>query len=142
MSWRHMNRTSRSLPPFWRSSASWTKTKSGNDTWLLASTTGPVAGTCSCPSDRTVSRERPQQPAPAADHAPVEAVAAHAATATQANGGRWSRAIERRPAQRQTRAARSRSSSVTRLPIQRRARVISQSDRIPAGPRVAAGAGR
>ena len=31
------------------------KTKSGKDTWVAASTTGPVVGTCSSPSDRVVT---------------------------------------------------------------------------------------
>jgi menaquinone-specific isochorismate synthase len=43
--------------------------------------------------------------------------------------------VARRPAHRQTRAERSRSSSVTRLPIQRSASVMSQSLRMPTGPR-------
>ena len=64
ISWRHMNRTSRSCRRC-ASSACWTNRKSGNETWLLASTTGPVAGTCSCPSDRTV-RPSARSSAPAA----------------------------------------------------------------------------
>ena len=55
----------------------------------------------------------------------------------QLKGGLASIAMERRPAQRQTRAERSRSSSVTRLPIQRSASVISQSLRMPTGPSAA-----
>ena len=52
-------------------------------------------------------------------------------------GGLASTRTDWRPAQRQIRAERSRSSSVTRLPIQRSASVISQSLRMPTGPSAA-----
>ena len=60
----------------------------------------------------------------------------------QVNGGRSSKRSDKRPAVRQARAVRSRSSSVTRLPITRSATVISARDRIPTGPATGSSRGR
>ena len=67
----------------------------------------------------------------------VAPTTASALEADQVKGGLASMPMERRPAQRQMRAERSRSSSVTRLPIQRSASVMSQSLRMPTGPSAA-----
>ena len=61
-------------------------------------------------------------------------------SADHVQGGRASCLVDQRPADRQRRATRSVSSSVTRLPMTRSARVIRSRERIPTGP--AAGSSR
>ena len=61
-SWRAMNRTNRS-----RSTAAFsTSTKSGYDTWLIASSTGPLVGRCCSPSARTRTSSARSRPRPTA----------------------------------------------------------------------------
>ena len=89
------------------------------------------------PRPRTAQVERAEAATlPSRDRGAVRLALDGTARAVRRTAGGGRTASERRPAQRHTRAARSRSSSVTRLPIQRSASVISQSERMPAGPSV------